>query len=63
MLKNYRQKACNTSYESLRSPPFSAPKKQAQMPVFRPLVLAKLSALFWSMLARFGVRLKDKALL
>ena len=56
MSLHYRQKAYNTSYEFLGSLLFSAPKKQAQMPIFRPLVLAKLIALF-------GVHLKDKALI
>ena len=62
MCSNYHYKAHDTSYESPWSPLHVEPKKQAQTSRLKPPALAKLSAVGWSGSARFGARLRTKAL-
>ena len=62
MCSNYRYKAHNTSYESHWSLLYIEPKKQAQTSRLLPPTLPKLSAVGWSGSARFGARLRTKAL-
>ena len=63
MCSNDRYKAHNSSHESPCSPPHVEPKKQAHALRLQPPALAKLSAFGWSGSARFGARLRTKALL
>ena len=56
MCSNCRQKAHNSSYESMCSPLCVEPKKQTQASRLQPPALAKLSAFGWSGSARFGAR-------